>query len=643
MPIEELVRTEVTLAAKRPQPLLESTAAIAVLTNDDIQHTGYTLLPDMLRMVPGVQVGQFDANKWAISARGFSHIMANKLQVLIDDLSVYTPLFSGVFWESQDVLFEDTQQIEVIRGPGASLWGANAVNGIINIITKPASETQGTLFQIGGGKEEQFFCNVRYGGTLFNNLAYRIYGKYQKHDALVDSSDQRASDKWDMTRIGMRLDWSGKSKNKMTVISEINNGTVGQLYRGIASEKAINTVYTDYPSKTGGAHIQWRWTYARSQKDEFKTEASIQHSFRNGWLNNWKVTITDINFQHRAEVTAQLNLIWGIGYRYIDDHITGEYPRPFIPSSLGYAQTTSFIQLNHYFIKDHVKLTLGSEFEKNYFSGWEIQPNLRMLIVPGNNVSIWGAISNAARTPSRSERDATYYLAKAPENADYNIPKNTLVVLKGNPNFDAEHVTAYEAGIRMLPRENVSVDISAFRNEYRDLRNVELVLEDIEIHRDPFYFLAPVTITNNKSGRSMGVEILTSWQPLPQWRMQCSYSYLDIALNTPPNHMDIQSEYEDENGTYPYNQYYVRSEFDILKSVQMDAGLRFVGQLPSLHVNRYFELDANFSWMFKPGMSIGIAGQNLLQSNHQEFYSDVSEIVPTYNQRSFYGVYTWHF
>jgi len=440
--LETLMNIEVTSASKKQEKLSQTAAAIYVITQEDIRRSGATSIPELLRMVPGSDVAHIDANKWAISARGLNEQFADKMLVLIDGRTVYTPLFSGVYWDVQDTLLEDIDRIEVIRGPGATLWGANAVNGVINIITKQAKDTQGSLLTSGGGNQERGFGAVRYGGKLGDRGHYRFFAKYFNRDAFARSSGDNAVDGWNILREGFRTDWKVTDQDSLTIQGDFYNGSAGVEVPGVASLSPPTTGSLDDRTHLVGGNLLGRWHRAFSDRSDTTLQMYYDRADRRDILLGEVRHTIDLDFGHHLAVGNRHDILWGLGYRFTGDQTTGSLTFSFNPSSRSDNLYSTFAQDEINLVPARLRLTLGTKLEHNNYSGLEIQPNIRLLWTPHPHHAIWAAVSRAVETPSREEANARINKA-AFVRAD---GTTRLVSEFGNPGLPAEAVLANEFG-----------------------------------------------------------------------------------------------------------------------------------------------------------------------------------------------------
>jgi iron complex outermembrane receptor protein len=400
--IEDLMKIEITSVSKKAQKISDAAAAIFVITQEDIRRSGVTSIPEALRMAPGVEVARIDANKWAISARGFNSRFANKLLVLMDGRSVYSPLFSGVWWDVQDTMMEDIDRIEVIRGPGATLWGANAVNGVINIITKKAGDTLGGLVTAGGGTEEKGFGALRYGLKPAEDSDFRAYAKYFNRDRSVTSTGADAGDEWDAFRAGFRLDHETSARNNFTLQGDYYTGNAGTTY-DVASITLPYLNTFQKKSESAGGNIIGRWNHTFENDSEFSLQAYYDRSDRKDLFAAGVVDTADVDLQYRFKWFGGQEFVLGTGYRFTRDNIANDNElRTADPASRSESLLSAFIQDDITLIDNRLHWVIGSKFEHNGYTGFEVQPNTRLIWTPSTTQSVWGAISRSVRTPSRA-------------------------------------------------------------------------------------------------------------------------------------------------------------------------------------------------------------------------------------------------
>ncbi|WAK03449.1 TonB-dependent receptor plug domain-containing protein [Methylobacter sp. YRD-M1] len=625
-------------ASRREQKVSQTSAAVFVIGNDDIRRSGVTSIPDALRMVPGLQVAQVNANTWAITARGFNGENANKLLVMIDGRTVYHPTFSGTLWRTKDVLLEDVERIEVIRGPGAAMWGANAVNGVINVITRSAVNTyHGLSVTAGGGSEDRALGAIRYSGKLTDTLHYRTYVKYNDRDNLKFEGGGNPNDSWEKFQGGFRIDGDLTPHDSLTLQGDLYKGNGGSL-RDVTAPVAPFTSRSNVGEDFSGGNILSRWKHRFSDTSDLslqlyfdRTQDRTTYSAFND-ASEAVINTYDADLQHYFQLGDRQEVTWGLGFRYIEDDQDNAVNFSFAPASRDYLLYSAFIQDQVTLVPDTLKLLFGSKFEHNDFSGFQIQPNARFIYTPDNQQALWAAVSYAVRTPNRLDQDTNLlYFSQ--------LSANGFSALRGNRNFDSEELVAYELGYRIAPKENISIDVAAFYNVYDKLRSVEAGVPFAEIVDAASYSIIPVTYGNNARGETYGLETAAQWQALKWWRLEASYSYLQIQLHT-----DSASLFQDvEEGQSPHHQFNFRSSMDLPHDVQLDAFLRYVDKLrykdydPERKIDSYLEMDVRLGWKPVKNIELSISGRNLLDSSHAEFIALRRDMPVIEVQRSVFG------
>ena len=616
--LEELMQLEVTSVLKKSETVSEAPAAVYVLTQEDIHRSGVTSIPDALRMVPGLDVAGINAGNWAISARGFNSRFANKLLVLMDGRSVYTPLFSGVYWDVQDTLMDDIDRIEVIRGPGASLWGANAVNGVINIITKKARDTQGGLVIGGGGTEDRDFESLRYGGKLNDDAYYRVYVKHYNLASLESPTGGPANDAVNMTQGGFRVDWDPTSINSFTFQGD---GYAGDTSAGISPQAPV----------AGGNFIS-TWSHRFSGDSELTVRAYFDRTYRNyeGVLSETRNT-ADIDVQHRFALGDRNEIVWGGGYRFTSDETIGSFGVSLVPPNANDQIVNFFAQDDLTLIADRLHLIVGAKLEHNDYTGFEFEPSGRLLYTPDERQTIWAAAARAVRSPSRADTGLR---------GNDGTPPAPVTSIHGNPNFQSEDLIALELGYRIQPRPRLSFDVATFFNIYKNLGTVGAGAPFISATPPPAHLVIPLTANNNMEGETYGVEIAATWQPFDHWRLNAGYTFLEMNLRNgfPLNDATLQAG----EGSSPQNQFNFRSYLDLPWNLQLDTALYYVSSLPDQKVPSYVRLDIRLGWRPTKDLEFSFGMQNLLEKHHLEFGENFPS-PPSLMERGIYGKVSWRF
>jgi iron complex outermembrane receptor protein len=638
--IEDLMNIEVTTVARKSERLADAAAAVFVITSEDIQRSGATTIPELLRMVPGLQVARIDANKWAVSARGFNGRFANKLLVLMDGRSVYSPFYSGVFWDVQDTLLDDIDRIEVIRGPGAALWGANAVNGVINIITKQSRESQGMLVATGSGTEESNFGAARYGGHFGSAGYYRAYIKGFERDSAANADGDSTYDAWGGVRGGFRIDLAAEGQNGMTFQGDYYNYRQENTSARPILLPPYNELVEDTDNQSGG-NLILRWQKNISAESDLGLQIYYDHTLRgNGILTNLRKDTLDVDYQHRFPLGRRHEILWGLGYRLDHDETTSGETVRFDPEKHDAHLFSAFLQDEMALLAERLFLTLGSKFEHNDYTGWEIQPNGRLLWTPAPTHSAWAAFSRAVRTPSRAENDARFIQLSRPPDPTTGQPI-TQVVLEGSDDYESETLLAYELGYRFKPVDRLSVDLAGFYNEYDNLRTIEFNrtdFSDIPVG-GPAY--AIYSGDNKMSGTSQGIELALELTVADDWRLKSAYTYLTMELDLDDDSSDQISELQEDES--PQHQVSLRSLLNLGSQVELDLWLRYVDQLKGSHIDDYVTLDARLGYRPAPGFQLELVGRNLVEPSHPEFSPEIIAASPSEVERSVYGRITLSF
>ena len=628
MSLQDLLDVPVTTVSRVPEDAATVPAAVFVITQEDIRRSGATSLPEALRLAPGLQVARIGAGTWSIGSRGFADRLARSMLVMIDGRAVYSPLFAGTYWESQDVLLSDVDRIEVIRGPGGTLWGANAVNGIINIITKQAADTQGALLNVGAGSEDRAFGGVRYGGTS-GSMSYRAYVKAfdRGPEFHADGNDY---DHWHAGQGGFRADWHAPTGRTVTL--------QGDLYDGRLGERATLTSYTSPFSEAmnldapiSGGNVVARVAGQSSARSDYQLQAYYDRTNRDELPVGEQRDTADADFQQTIRNLARNTVTWGAGYRVTSGRITAVAPSALEPATRTDNLFSVFLQDEIATPSNRWRFTLGSKFEHNDYSGFEVQPSGRMLFAPDSVHAFWAAVTRAVRTPSRVETDyTTTSLVSAA-----GLP--TFVRLLPNPEFDSEKLVAYELGYRVRPAERVFVTASAFYNDLRDTLSTDLQKAFVETSPPPVRLILPVDFANGLHGNSHGVEVTADVRPAPRLRLTANYSYLGIAMTKNPGSTDVSQEHHYE-GSSPHHQVEAGTSIDISRW-SLDWFVRYVSALPSSSVPGYAESDLRIGWQPGSHLDLSLVGQDLLHDHHLEWPSGAGANIEVH--RAVYARVTW--
>ncbi len=589
-------------------------------------------------MVPGLDIAQIDPGKWAISSRGFNGQYSNKLLVLIDGRTVYTPIFAGVFWDSQNVALDTIERIEVIRGPGASIWGSNAVNGVINIITQSAADTQGGFVSAGLGNISTGLETIRYGGKARGLGTYRVYAEGVHYDSLPAMNGLDGKDDWRLVHGGFRTDSALSKKDSLTIEGESYQGNAGEMATTPLSLMPPETATVALRDVYSGWNLQSRWDHTISTQDQMSLKVYFDRTNRGDTTYALGLNTFDIDFQQRFAMGTRQDVIWGLGYRLSSDGTSPTLRIVFTPRDRNTHLFSSFVQDEITVLPDRLSLSLGARLEHNDYTGIGFQPSARMAWTPDSKNMVWSAISRADRTPARSDTDLRVNYAAVLGPGD--VP--TLISLFGNPNFKNERLTAFEVGYRNTWTSKFSLDSTAFYNRYRDLDSVEPGAPTIEANPAPVHLLVPSYIGNGLHGETHGLEFFANWKAAGAWTLSPGYAFFSMHLHPFAGSKDFTDAAGTEGGT-PDHQAQLRSSVTLTRSLQWNASAYFVNRLPAVAIPSYTRVDTSLIWQAGERISLSIEGQNLIKSLHPEYAGPVATVQTDQMRRSAYAKLTWSF
>jgi iron complex outermembrane receptor protein len=596
--LEQLLAVEVTSASKIPRTLWQLPAAVSVIPQEEIRRSGARSIPEALRLATGLHVARFDSRTWSVSARGLNAPTSNKMLVLIDGRSVYTPLFSGVFWDVQDYLLADVDRIEVVRGPGAALWGSNAVNGVVNIITKPAAETQGGLLQAGGGSEHTAFGALRWGGEVTAG-EYRVYGTFRELDALAFADGRSARDDLRFRQGGFRADLRPAADDRLTLQGDVYSGRIGHPVRDVSDVEGGNLGLRWRTDLAGAGHVEARLFFDA-------TERVVPGQFAED-RETW-----DLELEHEVRL-GRHELVWGAGYRRSDDRVADSPVFAWEPNAAELWILNLFAQ-DTIRLDERWQLVVGTKLEEQSVMDLEVQPTLRLAFTPDEEQILWAAASRAVRAPTRIDRDVR-------------VPGEPPFLVVGNPDWKPEEVVAYELGHRRLFANDLFLDTTAFYNEYDDVRSQE-----------PSAGGLPLVLGNGLEGETYGLELAAGYAPLERLELHGGVTWLHSELRPEPGSGDLTGGAAEAND--PDFHGFLRADLELPRGFVAGAWLRYVDDLAQPAVPAYAELDLRLAWRPRPDLEISLVGQNLLHDHHPEFGSlpGREEI-----ERGVYGELLWSF
>jgi iron complex outermembrane receptor protein len=582
--IEELMRIDVMTAGRRAEPIGTTPSAVSLITSDDIRRSGVTTIADALQLADGVHVARFNNGTWAISARGFNQNTANKLLVMVDGRTVYSPLFAGVFWNTLDYVLEDIDRIEVIRGPGATLWGSNAVNGVVNIITRHARATQGTFVSASTGPEDPAIVEARYGSAA-GTAAWRVYGKLADRASQQLATGMPGDDSRRRGKVGFRIDGGAATATEWLVTGDAFHSRDSFIDRPDGE-------FTDLA-------LQGRWSRAIAEAARLTLQSYYRREYRRVPRQlTHHIDVFDVDGQHAGTWAGRHNVVWGGGYRVNWDKTHASAVIRFDPATRTYPVANVFAQDEIVIFPDRLFTTLGVKWEHNAFSGGEVQPNVRARLLLPRSQLLWGAVSRATRRPTRFEDDIVVPL-----------PSGVPFVV-GSDDFEPESLVAVEAGYRIQPASTISVDATVFRHDITDLRSQDA----------PASGGLPIIVGNSLEGRSHGVELGVNVQPVDWWRTHVGYSWLDTEIERQPGSRDVGGGVNEAND--PHHLFNLRSSVDLPRDVEIDAMVRSVGALPNPRVPAFTELSIRAAWRPTLAVELWLTGHDLLHDRHPEFGPD---------------------
>ncbi len=643
--LADLSLVRLTSASRKPESVAETASAVFVLTAEDIRRSGATSIPEALRNVPGVEVVRANDNDWYVSIRGFNEETENKVLVLIDGRTVYSPIFSGVFWYEIDLVMEDIERIEVIRGPGAAMWGANAVNGVINIITKHTRDQQGAVVSVTAGTLDRASIATRFGDKVGDDAYWAAWAKVFSREQLDPDRNpielnSRLADDWESVALGFRYDWDPATPNLLSIQGSWHEVQANESFRRLYMVPPYSDIAT-YRRRGNLYHLLARYAHRTSADSEWSIQAYTDgdHSeFGNADLN---YQTYDLDTQWRFPVGARHDIVCGAGYRFLTDELTThpEWGVTFFnPVKREQHLVSLFAEDEITVIPRKLDLRLGTKVEHNDYTGWEVQPSARLNSRLSPHHTLWGAVARAVRTPARLDSDVSGNAAFLPPSAlppplqGAGLP-GSHEIAEGDP--ESEELTAYEIGLRYHPGSRFWLDTAIFYNEYEKLRSFAVLTPGYVLAADPPRYVFRVAPNNGKKGYSYGAELGSTWRVFDSWALVGSYTYIEIDLETRPGALDIPGVTAVE-GNSPRHRFSVQSQWDITRALECDLTVRFVDDIEGVGAEDYATFDLRLAWRPSDQLELALVGQNLAEEWHHEFR--VYEV-----ERSAYAKMTYRF
>jgi len=633
--LEDLMNIEVTSVSRKEQKLSETGAAIFVITQDDIHRSGSTSIPDVLRMAPGVNVAQVDANAWAISIRGFNSRYSDKILVLIDGRSIYSPAYSGVLWDQINVPLEDVERIEIIRGPGGTVWGANAMNGVINIITMSSKATQGGLVVAEAGSRESGGL-AQYGGKAGSVGTWRAFGSYSNTNSSINPAGAASADGWHDFHGGFRTDLALSPRDDLMVQGDAYENAEGQTLTTVLSDHLPAVATFNDPITFSSGDLQARWTHTMQNGSDTSLNVYYNHVNRydQGFVQN--LNSFDIDFEHHIAVNSLNDVVWGLGYRVTDENITAGYSIAWSPPQRTDSLYSGFVQ-DEIRLTNALRLTIGTKLEHNAITGFEFEPSVQLVWTPTDRQTFWVSASRAIRQPSRQDVGITFDESIVPLGGG----NFGVVQVRGSSGIQAEKLIDYESGYRSQITKRFSLDAAFFRSCYHSLESLDPGAPVFAGTPAPPHAFFPVVLGNGAHANTYGGEVFATWNVTSRWRLSPGYSL--IHMNAIRNLSDPSSaSIVATPGDTPKHQIQLRSTFGLRSNLYWDSSLYFVGQLSNQQVPAYTRLDTQIRWRIRESIELSLTGQNLLTALHTEF---VDTVVVDYTlvRRSVLGRITWRF
>jgi iron complex outermembrane recepter protein len=636
---EDLMKLTVTSAANKEESLSKVGAALYVITREDIASSGANNIPDLLRLVPGVEVAQINANQWAISIRGFNSFYSNKVLALIDGRALYQPSFSTVLWDMQDLPLEDIERIEVIRGPGGTIWGANAVNGVINIITRRARDTQGGLVTAGAGTWRTGDGLLQYGGKIGSEGTYRTFAKYFDVTSSVFPGGQQASDGWHSWAAGVRSDWDLSPRDTLSVQADLRNTIEGGTALAVFSQPAPSQAVINSPIRNVADDVMATWRHTLEDGSETTLRVYYDRIDRHGEAGADIVNDTvDADFEHHLAVGARNDVVWGLNVRVHRDDI-----RPDDNHSLQITPERRTVPYGSGFLQDEIRLTnslfltLGSKLERNDYTGWEYEPGAQLVWTPSEHHTFWASASRAIRQPNRADFGARLNVAVTPIDGML-----ALITLSGDHAVKAEKLNDFEAGYRSQIHPRLQVDLATFLSYYHDLETSEPGVPYLATNPGAApYLVLPLSFANLAHARDYGAELYLQWTAARRWTLSSGYSFLQMSTHTEAGSGD--TFVSTIPGSSPKHHFQGSSIVKLRSNIEWNATLRYVSRLATPNIASYVGADTSLRWRLREHVEVSVTGQNLLSPRHMEFGDIAKVLIPSPVERSVFGKLTWRF
>jgi iron complex outermembrane receptor protein len=631
--LEDLLNTEVTSVSKKEQKLSSVGAAIFVITQEDIRRSGATNIPDVLRMAPGVDVARIDGNNWAVSIRGFNSLYANKVLVLIDGRSVYNPTFSGTLWNQLQIPLEDIERIEVIRGPGGTMWGANAVNGVISITTKSSQATQGGLVSAGAGSEIYENGLVQYGGEAGSKGSYRVFSQFFKTAPQGSTADSAADDHEHVLQGGFRSDWKISSRDSLTVQGDIVHIEAAEVFLADGSLTPAQGVVHDVAGSDTGNLLE-RWDHTLDGGSSISVQAYVDREIRTDQGFHEARTTWDLDLQHHWKLGTSNDIVWGLGFRQTGDDLTPDASTSITPARRKDNLSSAFVQ-DEIRLSRSVSLVLGSKFEHNSYTGLAFEPSGQLIWSASARQTFWASAARAIREPSRVDSGVQSDYGAVPYG-----DSTAILRVYGNPQLKSEKVRDFEAGYRVQASKRLSLDVATFLSYYSDLQTDEPAAPFVGMVAGQPRLIIPIVFNYLAHARNYGGEVFANFAASNRWKISGGYSLLYMHLGIDPSSQD--ADLAASAGNDPKHQFQIRSRLTPRPRWDWDVSMAYTGRRDALDIPASPRLDTRLAYRIGESTELSVTGSNLLQPQHAEF-SDQYGLLHTLVERSVFVKVTWRF
>jgi len=636
--LDDLMNVRVTSVSKKAQSLSQTGSAVYVISRDDIRRSGATNIPDLLRMVPGVDVARINANTWAISIRGFNYRYSSKVLVMIDGRTVYSPGFSGVYWDQQMRPLEDIDRIEVIRGPGGTVWGANAMNGVINIISRSADDTRGGLLSAVAGSEDRAQSVLQYGGSAGAHGAYRVYGRYAMNENSPGIPGSPAFDAGHNIQGGFRSDWTLSAEDKLTIQGDLLGSSEHQTISTLFDNRLPGMYTFTDPVQVSSGNILGRWNHVFSNGSETTVQMYYDHFRRYDQALN-TLSTGDFDFQYHFHAGARNDIVTGAGYRVAEQSYVDGYEAVFGSGHRRDHLFSTFLQ-DEIKLNQSLSLTLGAKIEHNSYTGFEFEPSMRLVWAPTAHQAVWTSASRAIQQPSWLDAGSQIDIQSVPIPGGFG-----LVRLSGNPSLPAPVLYDYEVGYRTEVSKELTLDTSVFFSDYHRLDTLEAQTPYFTLDPAPPHLVIPSLYQPFGKAHDYGVEFSARWNATKWWRLSPGFSFLQMNVSQDPRSTD--TGFPAAPGDSPKHEAQLRSNITLPHHVDWDVSAFYVGTLAggstaAAPVPAYTRVDSRIGWHIGESIEFSITGQNLLRPRHLEFL-DGLQVIPSQAARAIVARVTWAF